>query len=68
MAYVPEDAEWFIASLVVEIRVAGHKRNIVHINYVIVRAKSQARPAEEGPRGIPAYKEASGSARLQFMI
>jgi hypothetical protein len=40
MAYVPEDAEWFLADLVVEIRVAGSKRNIVHINYVIIHAAS----------------------------
>jgi hypothetical protein len=40
MAYVPKDAEWFLAQLVEEIRIVGSKRNIVHINYVIVRAKS----------------------------
>jgi len=40
MAYVPKDAEWFLAELVEEIRVAGSKRNIVHINYVIIHASS----------------------------
>jgi hypothetical protein len=40
MAYVPEDAEWFLADLVQETRVAGNKRNIVHINYVLIRASS----------------------------
>lgn len=40
MAFVPKDAEWFLASMVQEIRVAGSKRNIVHINYVIIRAAS----------------------------
>jgi Domain of unknown function (DUF4288) len=40
MAYVPKDVEWFLAGLVEEIRVAGSKRNIVHINYVIIRARS----------------------------
>lgn len=40
MAYVPKDAEWFLADLVQEIRVEGCKRNVVHINSVIIRAKS----------------------------
>jgi hypothetical protein len=40
MAYVPKDAEWFLADLVEKIRVAGSKRNIVHINSVIIRATS----------------------------
>src|SRR5258706_13462993 len=40
MAFVPKDAEWFLADLVQEIRVAGSKRNIVHINYVIIHAAS----------------------------
>jgi Domain of unknown function (DUF4288) len=40
MAYVPKDAEWFLAELVEEIRVAGSKRNIVHINYIIIHARS----------------------------
>ncbi len=42
MAYVPKDARWFLAELVVEIRVAGSKRNVVHINYVIIEASSPA--------------------------
>jgi hypothetical protein len=40
MAYVPDDAEWFLAEIVQEIQVAGCKRNIVHINFVIVHAPS----------------------------
>jgi hypothetical protein len=40
VAYVPKDAEWFLAELVEEIRVAGSKRNIVHINYIIIHARS----------------------------
>ena len=40
MAYVPVDSEWFLAQLVQEIRVAGSKRNIVHINYVVIHAGS----------------------------
>ncbi len=40
MAYVPKDAKWFLADLIEEIRVAGSKRNIVHINHVIIEADS----------------------------
>jgi Domain of unknown function (DUF4288) len=40
MAYVPDNAEWFLAQIVQEIRVAGSKRNIVHINFVIIHASS----------------------------
>jgi Domain of unknown function (DUF4288) len=40
MAYIPKDAKWFLAYLVEEIRVQDSKRNIVHINYVIIRANS----------------------------
>ena len=40
MAYVPDDAHWFLATMIEEIRVEGAKRNVVHINYVIVEADS----------------------------
>jgi hypothetical protein len=42
MAYMPKDTKWFLAQLVQEFRVHGHKRNIVHINYVLIRAKKPA--------------------------
>jgi hypothetical protein len=40
MAYIPKDARWFLADLVVEIRVQGSKRNIVHINTTLIEAKT----------------------------
>jgi hypothetical protein len=40
MAYVPENARWFLAQHVEEIRVQTHKRSIVHINYVLIEAKT----------------------------
>lgn len=40
MAYVPTDAEWLLAQIVLEIRVVGSKRNIVHVNSVLVHAAS----------------------------
>jgi len=42
MAYVPSDAEWFLAQMVLEIKVAGSKRNVVHVNFVLIRARSPA--------------------------
>ncbi len=38
MAYVPDDAQWFLAQIIEEIRVEGSKRNIIHINHVLVEA------------------------------
>jgi hypothetical protein len=40
MAYIPKDVEWFLAQLVEEFQVQGSKRNIVHINYVLIRAST----------------------------
>jgi hypothetical protein len=40
MAYVPKNAEWFLAEIVQEIRVADRKRNIIHMNFVIIHAPS----------------------------
>jgi hypothetical protein len=40
MAYIPKEAEWFIADLVEEIRIQGSKRNAVHINTLLIRANT----------------------------
>ena len=40
MAYIPEDTKWYLGDLVVEIRVQGDPRNVVHINTVLIRADS----------------------------
>src|SRR5688572_15256982 len=40
MAYIPPDAEWFLAQLVEQFRVEGHRRNVVHINYVLIKART----------------------------
>jgi len=64
MAYIPEDAEWFLADLVEEIRVQGYKRNIVHINYVLVRAKTPEEAYREamklGKRANQRYENPDG--------
>ena len=64
MAHVPKDAEWFLADLVQEIRVAGTKQNIVHINYVIIHARSPqaayARAMTIGKKSAMSYKNLHG--------
>ena len=52
MAYVPKDAEWFLAKLVEEFHVSGHERNVVHINYILVQART---PEEAYRRAIEQF-------------
>lgn len=40
MSYVPSNARWFVAELVLEIQVEGDHRNVVHKNLVLVEAGS----------------------------
>ncbi|MBC7979131.1 MAG: DUF4288 domain-containing protein [Armatimonadetes bacterium] len=64
MAYVPEDTKWFVADLVEEIRVEGHRRNIVHINTVLIRAttpeEAYARAVERGKASNQSYTNSKG--------
>lgn len=40
MPYIPKDAKWYVAELVMECRIEGEPRNVVHVNIVLVRADS----------------------------
>jgi len=40
MAYIPEDAKWYIADLVMECQIEEEPRNVVHVNIVLVHADS----------------------------
>jgi len=40
MAYIPTEAQWYIAELVEEITVEDDPRNVVHKNLVLIRAGS----------------------------
>jgi hypothetical protein len=40
MAYIPKDAKWYIAELVMEFQIEGDLRNVVHVNFVLIRADS----------------------------
>ncbi len=38
MGHIPKDVEWFLAEIVLEIKVEGDSRNVVHNNWTLVRA------------------------------
>ena len=40
MAYIPSNAEWFLADLVIALEVEGDPRSVTHINTVLVRAST----------------------------
>jgi len=40
MAFIPSDAEWYVADLVEEIHVIGRKRQTIYINTVLIKAAS----------------------------
>ncbi len=64
MSYIPKSAQWFLAEHVEEIRVEGHKRNVVHINYVLIQARTPTeayrKAVELGKRGNMSYKNPDG--------
>ena len=40
MGHIPEDTEWFVAELIMEIVVEGDPRSVVHRNLTLVRARN----------------------------
>ena len=40
MAFIPDDAEWYLADIILEITVENDDRNVIHTNTVLVHAKS----------------------------
>jgi len=50
MAFIPKDAVWYIAQVVLEITVEGEAQNVVHINYLLVRAGSPEEAYEKALR------------------
>lgn len=64
MSYVASDATWFIAELIVEIEVEGEQENVVHRNYVLVRADSAEHAYERslqlGKESEVSYRNPSG--------
>jgi hypothetical protein len=40
MAFIPENANWYLAQIVLEITVQGEAQNVIHINYLLIEAGS----------------------------
>lgn len=64
MAYIPRNAEWYVAEIINEIVVEGDVRNVVHKNLTLVHASSPdeayARAVELGQQGISEYQNPAG--------
>lgn len=54
MGYIPQDAEWYIAELVMEITVHGGRCNVLHRNLTLINAHS---PEEAYAKAIRMGKE-----------
>jgi len=64
MAYIPQNAEWYIAEIVEEVTVEGDPRNVVHRDLVLIQARSPEeaydRTIEVGKQGESAYQNPAG--------
>lgn len=40
MGYIPKDAKWYLADIVLEITVEGDARNVIYTNLILIRADS----------------------------
>jgi hypothetical protein len=47
MAYIPKDARWYLADVVLEHAVEGDPRNVVHVNIHLIEAESPERAYEK---------------------
>src|SRR5262245_33321595 len=45
--FIPDDAKWYIAEIVLEIKIEDEEENIVEIDYLLVRADSPQEAYEE---------------------
>ena len=43
MGYIPADAKWYLADIVIEHEIEDDPRNVVHINTMLIRASSPER-------------------------
>ena len=50
MAFIQDGAKWYIADLVMEVRITGQRRNVVHVNTILVRADSPQQAHDEARR------------------
>lgn len=47
MAFIPKDAKWYLADVVLEHRIEGDDRNVVHVNLHLVEAASPEQAYEK---------------------
>ena len=47
MSYIPKDARWYIADVVLEHTIEGDTRNVVHVNVHLIEAESPERAYEK---------------------
>ncbi len=66
MGHIPANVEWYIAEIVMEIRVEGDPRNGVHRNLVLIRAvlpeDAYKKALAVGKEGEITYTNPSGKA------
>lgn len=43
MGYIPENARWYLADIVLEHKIEDDERNVIHINTTLIRANSPER-------------------------
>lgn len=55
MAYIPRNAEWYLADVVMEFRIAAEPRSVVHVNTLLVHACS---PDEAYEKAVELGREA----------
>jgi hypothetical protein len=71
VGHIPDDAEWFVAELIMEITVAGADRNVVHRDLVLISAKrpesAYERALDLGQQGEVSYENPKGqSVQIKF--
>lgn len=64
MAFIPRDAEWYVAEIVQRIAVEGDRRTVVHVNVCLVRARdpdeAHAKAVALGKSGETEYRNPRG--------
>ncbi len=64
MGYIPADAEWFVAELVMEITVHGAPCNVLHRNLTLINARTSdeayAKALHRGQNGETEYENLKG--------
>ena len=64
MGFIPEDARWYLADIVLEHIIEGDSRNVVHINTHLVEAESPVEAYEKAV-GLGRRSEHSTSAAIR---